>query len=100
MVIFKEVKRLSEISNEAFVFFDNIMARKDINAMDVLYICSTLKEANSFFRELAHSYLSDKINKNKRCIELDNGMKIWVQPIMMLFPWVYGRRFKNIIFER
>ena len=30
----------------------------------------------------------------------DNGIGIWVPPIMMLPPWLPGHKFKNIIFER
>lgn len=100
MIIFNEVKRLSETSDEAFTCFYNIMSRKDIDAKDVLYICSTSQKADGLFSEIAYDYLSEKINKNKRYIELQNGTRIWVKPIMTLHPWLSGKKFKNIIFER
>lgn len=100
MILFNEVKRLSETSSDAFDCFYDIISQKDKNAKDILYVCSTLRASNDVFSEIACDYLSAKINKNSRCIELPDGLRIWVQPIMMLRPWLAGRRFKNIIFER
>lgn len=100
MTLFDEVRILSETSDEAFDVFNNIMSRKSSKSKDVLYVCSTLKNSNILFAKIAHDFLGEKINKNKRCIELNNGTKIWVQPISKILSWLPGRKFISIIFER
>ena len=100
MVLFNEVRALAETSQEAFTHFYNIMSRKDSAAKDVLYICSTAKAADEVFAEIAKDYLDGEIHKNKRYLKTTDGIGIWVRPIMMLSPWLPGRRFKNIIFDR
>lgn len=100
MILFNEVKRLSETSEAAFTHFYNIMSRKDSGGKDILYICSTAKMADEVFAEIAKDYLDGEIHKNKRYLKNKDGIGIWVHPIMMLPPWLPGRKFKNIIFER
>ena len=100
MILFNEVKRLSETSEAAFTHFYNIMSRKDSGGKDILYICSTAKMADEVFSDIARGCLESKISKNQRRIEMPDGSNIYVHPIMMLPPWLHGRRFKNIIFER
>ena len=100
MILFNEVKRLSETSEAAFTHFYNIMSRKDSGGKDILYICSTAKMADEVFAEIAKDYLDGEIHKNIRYLKTTDGIGIWVHPIMMLPPWLPGHKFKNIIFER
>ena len=100
VILFNEVKRLSETSEDAFTYFYNIMSRKDSKGKDILYICSTAKMADEVFAEIAKDYLDGEIHRNKRYLKTTDGIVIWVHPIMMLPPWLPGRKFKNIIFER
>ena len=44
MILFNEVKRLSETSEAAFTHFYNIMSRKDSGGKDILYIGIELDE--------------------------------------------------------
>ena len=100
MILFNEVKRLAETSEDAFTHFYNIMSRKDSGGKDILYICSTAKMADDVFVEIAKDYLDGEIHKNKRYLKTIDGIGIWVHPIMMLPHWLPGHKFKNIIFER
>ena len=100
MILFNEVRTLSETSQEAFEYFYNITSRKDSAARDILYICSTAEAANEVFFDIARNHLGAKIFKSQRRIETPDGLNIYVHPIMMLPPWLPGRRFKSIIFER
>ena len=100
MVLFNEVRALAETSQEAFEYFYNITSCKDSSARDILYICSTAEAANEVFSDIVRNHLGVKIFKNQRRIEMPDGSNIYVHPIMMLSPWLPGRRFKNIIFER
>lgn len=100
MILFNEVRALSEISQEAFAYFYNITSHKDSAARDILYICSTAEAANQVFSNIVRNHLGAKIFKNQRRIKTPDGLNIYVCPIMMLPPWLPGRRFKSIIFER
>ena len=100
MILFNEVKRLSETSEAAFTHFYNIISRKYICGKYILYICSTAKMADEVFAEIAKDYLDGEIHKNKRYLKTTDGIGVWVHPIMMLQPWLKGHKFKNIIYER
>ena len=98
MILFNEVRTLAETSQEAFTHFYNIMSRKDSAARDILYICSTAEAANEVFSNIVRNHLGAKIFKSQRRIKTPDGLNIYVCPIMMLPPWLPGRRFKSIIF--
>ena len=51
MILFNEVKRLSETSEAAFTHFYNIISRKDSGGKDILYICSTAKMADEVLQK-------------------------------------------------
>ena len=80
MILFNEVKRLSETSEAAFTHFYNIMSKKDSGGTDILYICSTAKMADEVFAEIAKDYLDGEIHKNKRYLKSKEGIVIWVYP--------------------
>lgn len=100
MILFNEVRTLSETSQEAFEYFYSITSHKDSAARDILYICSTAEAANEVFSDIARNHLGAKMFKSQRRIETPDGLNIYVRPIMMLSSWLPGRRFKSIIFER
>lgn len=51
VILFNEVKRLSETSEDAFTYFYNIMSRKDSKGKDILYICSTARWLTRFLQK-------------------------------------------------
>lgn len=62
MVLFNEVRALSETSEAAFTHFYNIMSRKDSGGKDILYICSTAKMADEVFAEIAKERIENEDN--------------------------------------
>ena len=64
MILFNEVKRLSETSEAAFTHFYNIMSRKDSGGKDILYICSTAKMADEVFAEIAKERINNIVRED------------------------------------
>lgn len=101
MILFNEVRMLNEISDEAFMAWNEIKSHERKDSNDVLVICSTNAIADFVFRELAKDYLGGTININKRELRTADGLgTVYVRSIGTLRSWLPGHSFKKIHFER
>ena len=99
MTLFNELQILDSISSEAFQIFSMVKSYEQ-RGKDILIVCSTLRVADTLFKNYARDRLGNKMNSRGRWIEIepDKG-KIYFKSLSSLHTWLPGRRFKKIYFR-
>ena len=100
MTLFKELRALDSISNEAFQVFGMVKSYEQ-RGEDILIVCSTSQVADGLFKDYAKDRLGNKMNASGRWIEIEpNKGKIYFKSLSSLRTWLPGRRFKKIYFRK
>lgn len=100
MTMFNELQILDSISSEAFQVFGMVKSYEQ-RGKDILIVCSTLRVADTLFKNYARDRLGNKMNSRGRWIEIEpNKGKIYFKSLSSLRTWLPGRRFKKIYFKK
>ena len=100
MTMFNELQILDSISSEAFQVFGMVKSYEQ-RGKDILIVCSTLRVADTLFKNYARDRLGNKMNSRGRWIEIEpNKGKIYFKSLSSLRTWLPGRRLKKIYFKK